>query len=101
MRVDESFKPFYYVHLLYFGDILPEDYQRAGMPGGVFRLHGPKDRISAPALLLRRTMVRIFHEGKIIWIKNMRPLPAGAELLLKLPSDGPGESEIYRIKKRL
>ncbi len=99
MRVNHNFKPYYYSHLVYFGNIPPKQYRKSGIPPEKFRLYGARDKITAPAWLLRRSMVRIFNNGRLEWIYNGRPLPKGAELKLKIPADGPGEYQIYRIKE--
>ncbi len=109
-----DFKPYFYIHLLFFGRIDPLTYQHEGIPRDRVRLYGGS--ITSPGLLLRCTMNIIppkqdrafpvagatYVPGQPTYVRNQEPVPPNAALVETKPVDGPFPAEVryevYEVK---
>jgi len=109
-----DFKPYFYIHLLFFGRIDPLTYQHGGIPRNRVVLYDGS--ITTPGLLLRCTMSVIppeaghplplagatFNRESPTYIRNPEPIPPNATLLETKPVDGPFPAEVryevYEVK---
>lgn len=101
--VDQDFKPWFYVSILFFGKIDPRIYQQIGIP---------KDRvcfyegvIHRPGLLLRcnlRLERPPIPDQPPLYILNLEPIPVGAKLLetklLDVPLDLTQVPELHALR---
>ena len=95
--MDQSFKPYVYAHILFFGRIDPRVYQLMGIPSEKARLYdgnSPK-----PGLLLRcNAMVAVsIALNEYLVTRNTEPVPLGVELVHTIPFNKAVRYEIYRI----
>jgi 4-amino-4-deoxy-L-arabinose transferase-like glycosyltransferase len=109
-----DFKPYFYIHLLFFGRIDPLTYQHSGIPRDRVLLYDGS--ITNPGLLLRCTMSIIpptegrtlplagatYIPGNPTYVHNQEPVPPNATLVETKPVDGPFPAEVryevYEVK---
>jgi len=109
-----DFKPYFYIHLLFFGRIDPATYQHGGIPRD--RVYPYDGYVSKPGVLLRCTMSLIppagapesplagatFVAGPPTYVYNQEIVPPNAVLLETKPVDGyfppTVRLEVYSVK---
>lgn len=96
-QFNPSFKPFLYVHLLFYGKIDPHIYQREGVP----REHViPYDvPVSKPGLLLRCDYVFPHGSDHAVYVPDQEPrLPLAARLVKTFNINGQCQYEILEVR---
>jgi hypothetical protein len=103
--VDEEFKPWFYVTILFFGKIDPRVYQQIGIPKDKVCLY--EGVIHKPGLLLRCDSSldgQPAPDRPPVYIRNVEPIPPGAMLLgtrsvsLMVPLGLRVQYELYRVR---
>ncbi|MFZ2656323.1 MAG: glycosyltransferase family 39 protein [Victivallales bacterium] len=96
-RVDRDFKPFWYIHVLFFLKIPPEAYQQ-GRIHDYARPYGGK--VDAGGVLVVSNKVWSFDkQGDMVSIDNPEKLPENRKLIGRVEIDGSTALEIYRVDK--
>jgi hypothetical protein len=96
-RIQENFKPFAYSTILFALRISPQEYIKYG------RIHPERVRLwkkinARKGLLLISNKVTVNKDGKVIWVNNPEPLPAGSVLIKTFKPDTTRLFCLFRIK---
>jgi hypothetical protein len=97
LPVDKSFKPYWYIYILFYGKISPAIYQKTGIPEYIRPYDG---KISNSGILIRmNSRISVDAADNPIAIVNSEPVPANSKLIHKIPVyAGSGRFfEIYRV----